>query len=70
MKFGNPDVGKSLGVAATTPYQPNEGYVSVSGVGIRARKLEGERDVGQSRIDETGESPVATAEPAGSGTYA
>jgi len=39
----------------------------VSGVWIRARKLEGELDVGQRRIVRlVGESIVATAEPAGS----
>ena len=40
------------------------GYVSGSGVWVGARKLEGELDVGQSRLDETGESLVVTAEPA------
>ena len=41
------------------------GSVGVSGVWIRVRKPEGERDVGGRRIVcLTGESPVAAAEPA------
>ena len=45
------------------------GSVRVSGVWIVARKLEGELDVEQRRIVRlVGESLVAAAEPAGSGT--
>jgi len=41
--------GTGNGGAAAPPYQV-PGYVGVSGVWIRVRKPEGERDVGQSRI--------------------